>query len=95
MTIYKFPPLEPAAMYFDTTACGSRWTLLANINSKEFSVEILPNTFAVFSFTGVQRLFRNQHFGLFQLSRISGERSQVQGRLVSLEGVLTLQQEAL
>lgn len=95
MTIYKFPPLEPAAMYFDTTACGSRWTLLANINSKEFSVEILPNTFAVFSFTGVQRLFRGQYFGLFQLSRISGERSKVQGLLVSLGGVLTLQQEAL
>lgn len=25
MAIYKLPPLESAVMYFDTTACGTRW----------------------------------------------------------------------
>ncbi len=93
MTVLSSMPLEPAVMYFDTTDKGTRWKILANISSDEFSVEILPGVFAVFFFTGARRLFRNQYFGLFQLSRITEERSKVQGRLVSLGGVLTLQQE--
>ena len=93
MTVLSSMPLEPAVMYFDTTDKGTRWKILANISSDEFSVEILPGVFAVFFFTGARRMFRNQYFGLFQLSRITEERSKVQGRLVSLGGVLTLQQE--
>lgn len=93
MTVLSSMPIEPAVMYFDTTDEGTRWKILANISSDEFSVEILPGVFAVFCFTGARRLFRNRYFGLFQLSRITEERSKVQGRLVSLGGVLTLQQE--
>lgn len=93
MTVFTSPPLEPAAMYFDTTDNGTRWNILANISSEEFSVEILPGVFAIFCFTGARRSFRNQYFGIFQLNRITGERSKVQGRLVLLGGVLTLQQE--
>ena len=92
MTVIIKPPLEPVVMYFDTTGNGTRWKMLANINSDEFSVEILPNVFAIFCFTGARRSFKNRYFGIFQLCQITEERSKVRGQLVSLGGVLTLQQ---
>lgn len=92
MTVIIKPPLEPVVMYFDTTGNGTRWKMLANINSDEFSVEILPNVFAIFCFTGARRSFKNRYFGIFQLCQIIEERSKVRGQLVSLGGVLTLQQ---
>lgn len=87
-TVISNPPLKPVAMYFDTACTGTRWIMLANINSYEFSLEILPGVFAVFCFTSTKRSFKSRYFGIFQLK----ERSKVRSQLVPLGGVLTLQQ---
>lgn len=59
MTVLSSMPLEPAVMYFDTTDKGTRWKILANISSDEFSVEILPGVIA-----GHGRLMAAKKLGL-------------------------------